>query len=105
MYQATGRMSRELKSDPVMAADGHMRMSGRRSSAGSRRTKSTSPLTGGELEHSILVRDGEGGGAQGGNLARQRDHAFTSAFTCTSTTLEFHRVLVGVSLPPVICDL
>ena len=91
-----------------------MRMSGRRSSAGSRRTKSTSPLTGGELEHSILVpdhmlrrqiRDGEGGGAQGGNLARQRDHAFTSAFTCTSTTLEFHRVLVGVSLPPVICDL
>ena len=43
----------ELMSDPVMAADGHAyeRTAIERWLA----TKSTSPLTGGELEHSILV--------------------------------------------------
>ena len=52
LYQATGRMS-EVMSDPVMAADGHAyeRTAIERWLA----TKSTSPLTGGELEHSILV--------------------------------------------------
>ena len=43
----------ELMSDPVMAADGHAyeRTAIERWLA----TKSTSPLTGGELEHSILI--------------------------------------------------
>ena len=93
----------EVMSDPVMAADGHAH---ERSAierwlathqvdepADGRRARAQHP---GPRPHAAPSDPGLRGGAQG---------SVTMHSPAPAPTLEFHRVLVGVSLPPVICDL